>query len=169
VADEVRSLSQLSGDTGRNISQKISAVNEAITGAFAAAEASAGSDNRAIADADAAIHEVLESFGRSAEGLVGAAATLRESNFETQGEVERAIVELQFQDRTSQILSHIHDSLGSTAEQLAVCFAAREAGKVQVFAAEGLLEQLEASYAMAEERGNHSGEDAQEAGGITFF
>ena len=167
VAEEVRQLSQLSGETGRRIGTNVAAISNAIRGALETARSSADRDQKAISEAEMVIHEVVDNFRTTGEGLVRSAELLRESNQATHVEVEQAIVELQFQDRVSQILAHVHESMKTVSEQA----AGEEAGGAVMV--EELLERLEASYAMAEERSNHLGQVAAAAegsgGDVTFF
>lgn len=172
VADEVRQLSQLSGVTGKRIGEKVKVINEAISSAFSAGAASTERDSHAVAGAEKTIQEVLSEFRSVAGGLNEAGAMLRHNSASIQGQIADAIVELQFQDRSSQILSHACDNISATAAALTLSQQRFQAEQTLVAPdVEALLADLERSYAMAEERQNHSGkaETAASGGDITFF
>lgn len=171
VADEVRQLSQLSGSTGKRIGEKVKVINEAIASAFSAGEASTERDNRAVTEAENTIQDVLSEFRAMADGLGEASSLLRQSSLSIQSQISDATVELQFQDRSSQILSHTCDNIAATAAELEAS-QQRYQAKGQLLAPdiETLLAGLEQSYAMAEERQNHKGTaEAAGVGGVTFF
>jgi methyl-accepting chemotaxis protein len=171
VADEVRQLSQLSGATGKRIGEKVKVINEAITSTFSAGEASTERDSRAVTTAEETIGQVLSDFRTMADGLTNAGALLRQSSASIQTQVADAIVQLQFQDRSSQILSHACDNIRIAAAELELSSQRFESERVLAAPdVAALLAGLERSYAMAEERHNHSGTaDAAAAGGVTFF
>ena len=171
VADEVRQLSQLSGTTGKRIGEKIKVINDAITSAFSTGEASSERDGRAVATAENTIREVLADFQLMADGMAEAGVQLRESSANLQSQAADAIVQLQFQDRSSQILSHVCTSIDAAADAFnEVSQQYADDSVLRSPDVEALLEGLEQSYAMAEERHNHSGTQGDAAnGGVTFF
>ncbi|WP_421683100.1 methyl-accepting chemotaxis protein [Stutzerimonas urumqiensis] len=167
VATEVRELSRRSGETGKNIGTKIGAINQAIRSTCdAALEAEA--QDQSVQLSERAIGEVLEDFRHMAESLARSGQRLQETNEHIQAGVNQALVELQFQDRTSQILSHVRDNVTSaTGALLAHTAADTEPGAVDV---EALLRQIESSYAMADEHSAHRGKASSNAADeITFF
>lgn len=166
VADEVRKLSRLSAETGERIGTKVHYIGDAIRAAVTAAQASRGRDSEAVKTAEDIIDRVLADFQQMAERLVESAEFLRGTNQKIQGDVEYSLVQLQFQDRTSQMLSHVRDSVTDVAEKMRT----GDAGALSVASA---LAEMEASYAMAEEREAHDGNRQKTApaaaGEITFF
>lgn len=171
VADEVRQLSQLSGTTGKRIGEKVQVINDAIASAFSAGEASSERDGRAVTTAENTIREVLADFRLMAGGMAEAGVLLREKSAGIQSQVANAIVQLQFQDRSSQILSHTCESILATSTALGDV-SSRFASERALVAPDvvALLTGLEQSYAMAEERQNHSGTRGEvAAGSVTFF
>jgi methyl-accepting chemotaxis protein len=174
VADEVRKLSNLSGETGHRISKNVTVISNAISGAFATAEKFARQDAAREADAEALISEVLTDFRQVADSLDASANVLRRSSVEIKGEVAESLVQFQFQDRVSQILSHVRDSITSfprhlrQGEQLF-----QEHGRLMAIDWSGLLAELENSYATKEEIINHTGRSgdaaADDSSEITFF
>ena len=171
VADEVRKLSQVSGETGQRIGEKVRIINQAITSAFTAGEASHDKDSQAVAVVETTLGKVLANLRALAEGMTVAGEELRQRSARIQLQVSEAIVQLQFQDRTSQILAHTVANISATGaafEQTAESF--RETQTIALIDIPALLADLEHSYAMAEERGNHSGTAARNMENeVTFF
>ena len=177
VADEVRKLSKLSGDTGNQISDKIELINRAITTAFESAEQSTAQDSEAITASEKAIHSVLDDFRQVTGGLVQSAGILRNASAGIQQEVAESLVQLQFQDRTSQILCHVRDSINSFPGKLRESESRfRESGHLHAPNAASVLADLERTYATSEEYANHGKTNAakgkvkqQQNDEITFF
>lgn len=171
VADEVRKLSQISGETGQRIGEKVHVINKAITSAFSAGEASREKDSQAVAVVEATLGGVLANLRRLAEGMTVAGEELRQRSACIQSKVSEAIVQLQFQDRTSQILTHAASNIraaGVAFEESVDNF--RVTHKLSVVDVPALLADLEHSYAMEEERSNHSGNAVENRQSeITFF
>lgn len=170
VATEVRELSRRSGETGKDIGIKIAEINEAIRSTCEAALEAEARD-QSVQLSESAISKVLDDFRHMAESLASSGQHLQETNAQLQAGVSQALVALQFQDRTSQILSHVRDNIGSATH------AARAQADTDVepkaVDVEALLVEIESSYAMADEHSAHSARSAKAAGGdsdgITFF
>jgi methyl-accepting chemotaxis protein len=169
VADEVRKLSTLSKETGQRISAKVDTISAAIGAAVHAAEHTAASDTQAFAGADGAIHAVLDDFRTLTGGLAESSAILRRESEDIQTRIAGALVQLQFQDRVSQILSHVRDSIASLPDHIRAADTDTDDGLRPIDTAR-LLADLERTYAMAEERCNHGDAPGQTAEPeITFF
>lgn len=172
VADEVRKLSNLSGDTGKRISEKVEVISAAISAAFCGAQESAARDAQSLSKSESSIHGVLGEFRRVTDGLAESTGILRNESAGIQSEVAEAMVQLQFQDRVSQILSHVRDNIDTVPTYLDRNEQAfRRDGRLEPMDIGGLLADLESTYAMAEERHNHGTGHAASAGSdeITFF
>jgi len=163
VADEVRKLSRLSADTGERISTKVGYIGDSIRAAVSAAQESSGRDGASIRSSEETIEGVLADFQGLGARLLHSAESLRSTNVGIQSEVENALVQLQFQDRTSQMLTHVRASIARVGDQMA------SADAVDV---DAVMKDMEASYAMVEERHNHRRKNTAQpvaTGEITFF
>jgi methyl-accepting chemotaxis protein len=159
VAQEVRQLSGQSAQTGRHIASKVALISESIEATCAAATQSLADDSAAGLASEATIESVLAQFRASTEALGRRAAELKASRVQLQGEIGDALVHLQFQDRVSQIMGHVQASIEGVPQRMAEPVDAR-----------ALLAELEASYAMADEREPaRSGAAAPAATAVTFF
>lgn len=172
VADEVRKLSTKSGETGKCISQKVETINTAITAVFNEATNTTKQDAESVMQAEATIHSVLNDFQGATQTLAESTEVLRAESAGIQAEIENSLISLQFQDRVSQVLSHVRDNIASLPVYFDEMQREFEAsGKVARINVEAVLAELENSYAMAEERRIHrDGEQLQGASAeITFF
>ena len=177
LAQEVRKLSAMSGETGRRMADKVGVISAGISAARQSAEVSARREAASAVASDAAISTVLGRFRGVAEALEASADGLKRESVGIQGEIVEALVQLQFQDRVSQRLTHVRHNIERLPELLADNRRSYEAAGVMTpIDAAGLLAELESSYAMADERVTHGGAaaDAKVAAAepleeVTFF
>lgn len=174
LAQEVRKLSALSGDTGKRITEKVALINAAIVETRESAEASNLEESRSLATSQDTITTVLSQLRSVTDTLVASTDLLKDESLDIKAEISEALVQLQFQDRVSQIMSHVKHNI----ERLPVVlddnraqFA--QAGALQPLDSAELLAELEKTYAMKEERAVHQGSQAAQATPddteITFF
>lgn len=171
VANEVRTLSGLSNETGNKMAEKAAAIGTAISSAVSVAEQAVAADTSTLADAGGTVNGVIKRFNDVTTGLSESAATLRGTSADIQNEIEQMLVALQFQDRTSQILTHVEQSI----EKLAQFVEQRQtaADRAEVLSAvdtAAWLRDMEMSYTTQEQLANHYGHQATGThGGVTFF
>lgn len=156
LAQEVRKLSGLSGDTGKRIADKVHAVATAIHATRQAADTTVADDVQSTQTSRDTIARVLGDLRGVTEALVSSQALLKNENVGIQGEIASALVHLQFQDRVGQILSHVKDNI----ERMPTCLEQHRtqfdrSGVLEPVSASELLAELEKTYAMAEERQTH--------------
>ena len=179
LAQEVRKLSAMSGETGRRMTDKVNLVGEAIAKARRSAETSATREAASISICEGSINGVLSGFQNVTQALVESADVLKRESVGIQSEICEALVQLQFQDRVSQVMSHVRQNIERVPGELV---ASREGfertGELRPVDAAALLASLEATYAMADEHTTHSGRSAAAPGAsaasvaaeeITFF
>jgi methyl-accepting chemotaxis protein len=172
VADEVRKLSSMSGETGKRISEKVDAVNAAIDATLQISKQYADHDARMVESAETTMSMVLERFNSAAAGLSGVCAQMQTENRAIRDEIAEMLVALQFQDRTSQILTHVRsdqDKLGAwLGERASMVASGQVVGPVDT---QAWLKELAGTYTTAEQAEVHRGGGnpvAQESE-ITFF
>ena len=173
VAQEVRALSKMSAETGKLIAAKIQTINAAIDETCAAADASKLQEAHVLSNSQSRIQDVLNQFQNLTAGLAESTEFLRTESREIQSEVNEALVQLQFQDRVSQTLSHVRDNITRMPDLVKEhCQACEQVGTLMPMQAGPLLQELESTYAMASERAIHKGDSAGEAAKheeVTFF
>ncbi|HJV86093.1 MAG TPA: methyl-accepting chemotaxis protein [Noviherbaspirillum sp.] len=172
VAKEVRMLSNLSGETGRRITEKVSLISDAIIATCSAAEQSVQREQDSMSSSETTIGSVLADFRNVTDALVRSSSLLKDESIGIKYEVSEALVQLQFQDRVSQIMSHVQQSI----DRLPVFLDEHrrqfeQHGELRPLDAEALLAELASTYAMAEERAVHGGTQAEKKQDdeITFF
>jgi len=173
VADEVRKLSSLSSDTGKKMTEKVNVINGAIAAVINVAEKFGDDDTRSVVDAEATIRRVLASFESVTSGLTASTDLLRRESEGISAEISDALVYLQFQDRVSQILSHVRNNLDGLHGRLRQYLSERGNGNAPAIDANAWLNDMELGYTTVEQRRNHGSRSAPaaapEATGITFF
>lgn len=107
VADEVRTLSSRSGETGARIGKRIEEANEALQKTLDKTSDLAKQDEASIEKSENAVQEVLRQFNNSGEHILHSAHFLEKESSDIQQSVHDILVALQFQDRVNQILNTI--------------------------------------------------------------
>jgi methyl-accepting chemotaxis protein len=174
VANEVRTLSNRSADAGKHIAQQVGQISAAIDATCQAAGQSMREETRAVQASEEKIGGVLASLRGVTDALVQSSDLLQRESAGIQAEVGDALVQLQFQDRVSQILAHVQQNISRLPSYLDE--HARQSGApgapLQPIDPRALLAELESTYAMAEERSLHNNNvqaAPQQAEEITFF
>jgi methyl-accepting chemotaxis protein len=158
LAQEVRKLSGISGETGSRMTQKVKVINTAIAAVHQAAEKSASREEASTAASETAINRVLDQFRNVTQDLETSADTFKHESVGIQSEIVEALVQLQFQDRVSQRMTHVRHNI----ERLPVLLTdSRQSfelsGALKPVDSAALLAELESSYVMADERETHGG------------
>ncbi|MFG3692269.1 methyl-accepting chemotaxis protein [Stutzerimonas stutzeri] len=110
VADEVRKLSTLSAETGQQMGNKVSEINQAIRATVTAAGELTTSERDNLSYLDSVAGDVMQGLGQSLNELSVTSLQLQQETRVTQATIEEIVVSLQFQDRTDQMLDHLqHD------------------------------------------------------------
>jgi|ADGO01.1.fsa_nt_gi Methyl-accepting chemotaxis protein len=166
VAHEVRALSDASRQTGKLITEKVGNISSMLSKVAEANEQIAAKDDQAIANSEAKIRQVLDRFRNRTEEMADAVERANRQRAEIKDEVAESLVQLQFQDRVSQILAQVSSSM----RRLDV--ASTTSGTVMdAESARKQLDEMTASYTTEEQRRIHNGLEAQavEPQQVTFF
>lgn len=171
VADEVRKLSSMSSETGRNMSEKVNIINDAIDRTFQVAEQATQEDDNILNRAETSLRDVIEKFSTIVSDLSRSAENMQNEGEGIVREIESLYVDLQFQDRTSQILTQIENNLTELETTITETQNDDGTGANEPLDAESWLNRMEQSYVMLEQRINHAGDSSQTeaAPEITFF
>ncbi|NWA27479.1 chemotaxis protein [Pseudomonas gingeri] len=153
VADAVRTLSSQSSETGQKMSAKVDIINSAITQLVEAAASSTDHDKDSVADSEASIQGVLERFKSITGQLSESAALLQREGLGIRDEVTEVLVNLQFQDRVSQILAQVRNNMEALLRHLRE--AQQTPGAAVAVDAPAWLAEMELTYATDEQRRNH--------------
>nr|WP_297350941.1 methyl-accepting chemotaxis protein [uncultured Caldimonas sp.] len=161
LAQEVRKLAARSGETGRRMAEKVKLIGQAIAEARQTAAETGEKDSAAAAASEQTINGVLGDLRGVTDALVSASARMRQESLGIKSEISEALVQLQFQDRVNQIVTHVKHNIEQLPQYLERNQTEyRQAGRLQPLDARPLLLELERTYAMAEERAVHDGAKA---------
>lgn len=175
VAQEVRVLSNRSAAVGRQIGARVGAVETAMQSIVADVQGYVAGDLQMIDRVDGSIGGVLGEFARLTEQMAANAALMQDEGAQLQQEIGQVLVELQFQDRVSQILGHVADDAERLTEALRQAAQQRAQGLAPPhFDSQAWLARLSQTYTTPEQQRLHSpagpGAGAAEpASGISFF
>jgi methyl-accepting chemotaxis protein len=169
----VRKLSRSSGDVGRRITETIESVNEAIEDTLKISHCFAKQDKETLGNAEHIIATVLRRFNAAAAGLLDSEELLRSENKAINSEIADVFVDLQFQDRVSQILTLVGSDLNKLEQHLDDLKNGQTSGElVTSIDVDQWLEELSMTYTMEEQLAAHDGGKAAiktDQSNITFF
>ncbi|RMR45220.1 Chemotaxis sensory transducer [Pseudomonas syringae pv. syringae] len=122
-----------------------------------------------MAASEQSIQNVLERFQSITGRLAESADLLKQESYGIRDEMTEVLVNLQFQDRVSQILAHVRDNIDSLHAHLLQ--ASQSPDEAVAIDARQWLARMESTYATDEQRRTHRGESAaqQDSQEITFF
>lgn len=121
VAKEMRHLSDSSADTSAGMAkriEKIEAIDATLSNIFQEEQKTTDTDALAISRADATVREVIEHFKRLTINLSRSVQIMEKESDNIHGKISGAMVELQFQDRVSQILTHVVSNMNSLRDEV---------------------------------------------------
>lgn len=175
VADEVRKLAGFSSSTGEKISRAIEDINSAMAVTLHMSETSGTNDDMTIRDAEKAIQTALNDLQAALNVFKSDAEILRGNSSEIHDEIYSVLTAFQFQDRVSQMLTHVEHNLielQATIEQVKATGGKRHKDMIDV---NKTLSQMVLKYTMPEEHLNHqaktaaSYQSASSDNDLTFF
>lgn len=172
VAKEFRVLSTQSGETGKRIANKVGVISAAIIATCSAVRESVEQEDGSMLTAEVTIATVLTNFRNITDALQRSSTLLKNESIGIKSEVGEALVQLQFQDRVSQIMNHVKDNIERLPEflqQHRQQYA--QAGALLPLDAQALLTELKKTYVMVDQHVIHSGGKAVQKNDteITFF
>ena len=172
VANEVRMLSNRSAEAGKHIARQVGQISSAIDSTCQAAGESMRAEANSVQTSEQTIDKVLTALRGVTDALAQSSDLLQHESVGIKAEVADALVQLQFQDRVSQIMAHVQQNIARLPAYLDEHRQRTTGATVPALQARALLAELESTYAMAEERTLHQGAAKpapQQAEEITFF
>jgi methyl-accepting chemotaxis protein len=172
VAKEFRMLANQSGDTGRNIAAKVGVISAAIAEACDVVRDSVEERESRVQKTEGTIQHVLTEIREIAGGLERSSELLKVESVAIQSEIGQSLIQLQFQDRVSQILNLLHTNidhwpnyLQRRQDQYA------QDGHVPPLDPNEFLDELKKTYVMKDQHMVHAGGATQAPADdeITFF
>ena len=158
VAKEFRMLSNQSGDTGRKIAEKVKVISAAIVETCSVVHDSVQAEGTSLETAHATINRVVSDFKGITESFQRSRDVLHGESLSIQSEVNQALVQMQFQDRVSQILTQVIKNIErlpavlQTTQQVYAQTRVLEAHDPQE-----MLAEMKKTYVMADQHVIHAG------------
>jgi len=163
VADEVRRLSAQSKETAHRISSRVESAGTAVERTVHMARMQVDADGRTVQDAEASISAVVTRFQAAAQGIVQAAEQLRAEGSGVREDIALLLVDLQFQDRMSQLLRNVTGDMAKLEGVIG------DETQRLTLSPELWLRDMEKTYATHEQRVNHGARSDAPAADISFF
>ena len=171
VAKEFRTLSAKSGEIGRHMAEKVAVISTAIAEACKVVDESVEQREARVAATEITIGQVLSDLRGVTDALEKSSTLLKGESVSIQAEINQALVQLQFQDRVSQILNQVNKNMDCLPaifrEQLQNY---RQTHSLERLDSQKLLAELQKTYVMADQHVIHQGgKVAQKNTEISFF
>lgn len=149
VANAVRLLAADASVTGKRMAENVQNVTKAITTAANISKEFEEKDQAMMSQATNTVDEVINRFGDAANEIMRSSEALLEEERHISHEISNVLVSLQFQDRVSQIISHIQDDMSKLHEHIS---------NEEMLDSEDWLANLAKTYTMQEQHQIHRGE-----------
>lgn len=173
VATEVRALSNRSGEAGRRIRERVADVTKALTKVVQDSEGLVENEQKAIAQTEHTIHGVINDYEQAVRVITDNNARLEQQSSHVQQQLSDVIINLQFQDRVSQILSHVMSDMDKLKQKCTEMLDDIQQDKnPELISTEQWLRELEKTYTTLEQASVHRGQNNKKTSqddDITFF
>lgn len=159
VADEVRNLSIQSGETGKRINEGLEQVRGSITDVVKVATDSVKRDDVALDNSKEVIGNVMSKLHKTLSELSQREGLLKNKSTEVRNEITGVLINLQFQDRVSQILGGVLSNQTDFKDEVdtfvRLSAAGSEPNQVNV---EEWVNNMKKHYTTEEQHLNHAGD-----------
>ncbi len=172
VADEVRKLSMQSNDTGKSMASAVELIVGELDSAAQRAQQLGQEEKALMGEASSSVTEVIQTYQHVTRELKDSQQSLSASGSHVRDEIQDVLVNLQFQDRISQILGHVMDDMQRLESTLGSALAAPHDQPPPPPDTQGWLANLKRTYTTHEQHSLHSGGKAQGGSAseeVTFF
>lgn len=172
VAKEFRMLSTQSGETGRRIAEKVNIISAAIVDTCTVVRESVAKEDSSTEVAHTTITTVLADFKIIIDAFERSSTLLKNESIGIQSEVNQALVQMQFQDRVSQIMTQVNKNMDRLPiillEQLQTYV---DSHTLQPLKPQELLGEMQKTYVMADQHVIHQGGKVEQSNSteISFF
>ena len=175
VADEVRKLAGFSSSTGEKISSAIADINSAMSTTLKMSESSGNTEDKTIRDAESSIKTALSDLQYALNVFKSDADMLRTNSSSIRDEIFTVLTAFQFQDRVSQMLSHVENNLQNLQATVEKSLQSGNQRHADMLNVDKTLASMELNYTMPEELINHTAssavrnESSSNGNDLTFF
>ncbi|MFZ4625218.1 MAG: methyl-accepting chemotaxis protein [Rhodoferax sp.] len=172
VAKEFRMLSNQSGETGRKIAEKVKVISAAIVDTCTVVRESVVAEDNSLGSVHTTIDRVITDLRGVTDAFQRSSNLLQDESLSIQAEVNQALVQLQFQDRVSQIMTQVNKNLDRLPEVMQEHWQSYlQTRRLQPLDSEQMLAELKKTYVMADQHVIHEGGKVAQSNttDISFF
>lgn len=172
VATEVRALSNRSSEAGQKIRQRVAEVTEALTKTVIDSEQQVDHEQQLIQQTEQTISSVLSDYEGAVQSISETNQQMQQQAEHVQQQLSDVVMHLQFQDRVSQILSHVMDDMNKLSDNANLFAAQLDSGVLpDTISVQHWLEGLRKTYTTLEQVSVHTGgkQKVTSTDDITFF
>lgn len=172
VAKEFRMLSNQSGETGRKIAEKVKIISAAIVDTCTVVRESVVAEDNSLASVHTTVDRVMADFRGVTEAFRRSSNLLQDESSSIQQEINQALVQLQFQDRVSQIMTQVNKNIDRLPEVMQEHLDSYAQTRVLTpMDSQELLAELKKTYVMADQHVIHEGGKLEQKNttDISFF
>jgi methyl-accepting chemotaxis protein len=173
VAKEFGMLSNQSGNTGRKIADKVKVISAAIVDTCTTVRESVVAEDGSLGAAHSTVDRVITDFKGITEAFQRSRDVLQGESRSIQAEVNDALMQLQFQDRVSQILTQVIKNIERTPAVLQETQQIYDqTGVLKAHDPQDMLLEMKKTYVMADQHVVHEGgkvEQKSDTTEISFF
>ncbi len=119
IANEIRRVSGLSGETGKRIGETVEAVNAAIASSLAVSRQYAEQNGATVDDSRQVIEHVIKRFRGATSTLLESSRELREESQAIGQEITQMLISLGFREHVTQVLGLVRSDLEKLQRNLA--------------------------------------------------
>ncbi|WP_438971164.1 methyl-accepting chemotaxis protein [Methylophaga sp.] len=155
VANEVRALSTQSREMAGMIVDKVSKIDTAIHNTSSHAKSMMAHEGELLVQTEKKVDSVIDDFQIIMERLQHSSEALKDNTASVQQEINNVIVSLQFQDRISQMLTQVSNSLNHLETMINDSANFSEEELEKHFNVSQWLSEMKKTYSMSEQYKNH--------------
>lgn len=172
VADEVRNLSKRSRDTATEMTATVAVLGKSVEESVASVAATMSEEEILLVNTEKRIVSVTDEFRGIVFNLQANTEQMQQQAVSVRKSIENTLVEFQFQDRVSQVLSQSSATIGELEGLIKNAQpAAGNSEHLPLVALHDWLETMKQGYSMVEQHHTHSehAETKKNDSEITFF
>jgi len=157
---------------GKRIGDTVRSVTGAIRETLEISQRYARDDQTLVSASSQRISEVVQRLRCAAGGLVDTSRSITDEGQALAGEIAEVLISLQFQDRVSQVLTHVANDMGRLESRLESALGEVRVGvEPEALVASSWMAEMSKAYTTPEQHSLHRGDggSAPDSAGITFF
>lgn len=163
VVSEMRELSSQTAETSRLMAKKVKSIDAVMDKFHEEEKQMCEIETQHVSRAETMFKDIVVRFRKGAVNLEESIEEMEHESRHVKNDISNALVELQFQDRLSQVLHHVADNINTANEVSST--------GIKSLNADNLLNEMKNNFSVDEEHDNMSGEHVavNKPSLLTFF